>query len=167
MPYIGLLSDTHTCFDDKLKDFFKDVDEIWHAGDFASLENHDQIAAFKPLKAVHGNCDDTHIRSSAPYIQLIEYGSLKILMMHIGGYPSRYDYRALNLIEAHRPNIFICGHSHILKIVNDKKYGMLCINPGAAGNHGFHLVRTALRFKIENEKICEMEVGEWPRDNHS
>jgi putative phosphoesterase len=163
MAYIGLLSDTHTYFDDKLREFFCDVDEIWHAGDFGNIEVSDRISAFKPLKGVHGNCDGTDIRLVHPYIQLMEVEGMRVLMMHIGGYPGRYDYRALQLITAHTPDIFICGHSHILKVMNDKKFNMLTINPGAAGVQGFHNVRTALRFRIENGTISDMEVGEWEK----
>jgi hypothetical protein len=163
MAYIGLLSDTHTIFDNSLKEFLGDVDEVWHAGDFGNREVSDLISAIKPLKGVYGNCDGTDIRVIHPYIQLMDVEGMRVLMMHIGGYPGRYDYRAIQLIEAHRPDIFICGHSHILKIINDKKYNMLTINPGAAGIQGFHNVRTALRFRIERGKILEMEVGEWPK----
>lgn len=163
MAYIGILSDTHTFFDDKLREFFRDVDEIWHAGDFGNIEVSYRISAFKPLKGVYGNCDGTDIRLIHPYIQLMEVEGMKVLMMHIGGYPGRYDYRALQLITAHTPDIFICGHSHILKVMNDKKYNMLTINPGAAGVQGFHNVRTALRFRIEKGTISDMEVGEWEK----
>ncbi|MPM32521.1 hypothetical protein SDC9_79084 [bioreactor metagenome] len=121
------------------------------------------IASFKPLKGVYGNCDDSKVRLIHPYIQAIECEGMKFLMVHIGGYPGRYDYKALQLITAYTPNVFICGHSHILKIVNDKKYNMLTINPGAAGIQGFHNVRTALRFKVDNGNISDMEVGEWDR----
>lgn len=163
MSYIGLLSDTHCYFDDSLREFFKPVDEIWHAGDFGDLKTLQAIAAFKPLKGVFGNCDGTPIRQRVPYTQCFDCEGMKILMMHIGGYPGRYDYKAFELINAHRPDIFICGHSHILKVVNDKKFDMLTINPGAAGNSGFHIVRTALRFKISGGTISDMEVGEWER----
>jgi len=163
MKFIGLLSDTHCYFDDKLREFFADVDEIWHAGDFGSVETSDLIAAFKPLKGVYGNCDDSKVRLIHPYIQAIECEGMNFLMIHIGGYPGRYDYKALQLITAYTPDVFICGHSHILKIVNDKKYNMLTINPGAAGIQGFHNVRTALRFKVDNGNISDMEVGEWDR----
>lgn len=163
MAYIGLLSDTHTFFDEKLREFFKDVDEIWHAGDFGNSLLSDKISALKPLFGVYGNCDGTDVRLIHPYIQLMERESMRILMMHIGGYPGRYDYKALQLIEAHRPDIFICGHSHILKVVNDKKYNMLVINPGAAGIQGFHHVRTAIRFRIEAGSVKDMEIGEWSK----
>lgn len=163
MSYIGLISDTHSVFDDKLKRFLEPVDVIWHAGDFGNIETVDAIAAFKPLVGVHGNCDDATIRLCQPYTQIFQVQGMKIVMMHIGGYPGRYDWKAFQLIQAHRPDIFICGHSHILKVMNDKKMNLLTINPGAAGIQGFHQVRTALRFKIENGNIGEMEVGEWER----
>lgn len=163
MTYIGLLSDTHCIFDDALRKFFEPVDEIWHAGDFGNIETLDAIAGFKPLKGVYGNCDDKSVRAAVPPVQWFEVGGMKVLMMHIGGYPGRYDYKAIQLIYAHRPDIFICGHSHILKVINDRKLNMLTINPGAAGIQGFHNVRTALRFRIEEGNIKDMEVGEWPR----
>ena len=154
MAYIGLISDTHGVFDDKLKKFLEPVDEIWHAGDFGNLETADAIAAFKPLRGVYGNCDDYNVRLAHPYVQFFEFEGKRILMMHIGGYPGRYDFKAFQLIS---------GHSHILKVMNDSRYNMLTINPGAAGIQGFHTVRTALRFKIENGNITDMEVGEWDR----
>lgn len=163
MKYIGLLSDTHTYFDDKIRKFFEPVDEIWHAGDFGSLATADEIAAFKPLKGVYGNCDGYDVRSAHPYIQLMETEGFKILMMHIGGYPGRYDMKAMQLIYAHRPDIFVCGHSHILRVMNDKSLNMMVINPGAAGIYGIHKVRTALRFKLDNGKISDMEVAEWQK----
>ncbi len=161
--YIGVLSDTHGYFDDDIKAFFAPVDEIWHAGDFATLENLEEIARFKPLKAVYGNCDGKDIRARVPYTQLFECGGKRVLMMHIGGYPGRYDYKAFELLNAHLPDIFVCGHSHILRVIHDKKYNILTINPGAAGIQGFHQVRTALRFRIENGNISDMEVCEWER----
>ncbi len=163
MAYIGLISDTHCVFDDKLRRFLQPVDTIWHAGDFGNIETVDAISSFKPLTGVHGNCDDTTIRSCQPYTQIFTTEGMKILMIHIGGYPGRYDWKALQLIEAHKPDIFVCGHSHILKVINDKKRNMIAINPGAAGIQGFHTVRTALRMKIENGSIKEMEVGEWEK----
>ncbi len=161
MPLIGLLSDTHCYFDDKLRDFFAETDEVWHAGDFGNIAVSDAISAIKPLKGVYGNCDGHDVRLVHPYIQLFEMEGMKFLMTHIGGYPGRYDYRALQLIHAHRPNVFICGHSHILKVINDKTNNLICINPGAAGIQGFHKVRTAIRFRVENGALHDMEVGEW------
>ena len=161
--FIGVISDTHKYFDDNIKNFLKDVDLVLHAGDFGDLETAQEIAGFKPLKGVYGNCDGNEIRYEHPYTQVLDIEGVKILMMHIGGYPGRYDYRAMQLINAHRPNIFICGHSHILKVIFDNKFNCLTINPGAAGISGFHVVRTAIRFHIDNGEIHDMEVGEWPK----
>lgn len=163
MAYIGLISDTHCLFDEPVKEFLQPVDQIWHAGDFGNVQTMDSIAAFKPLLGVYGNCDDQTIRRCQPYTRSFTIEGMKVLMMHIGGYPYRYDYKALQLIYAHRPDIFVCGHSHILRVMNDKKFNMLVMNPGAAGIQGFHTVRTALRFKIEKGKVTDLEVGEWPR----
>ena len=163
--YIGLLSDTHGIFDEPFRQFFGPVDEIWHAGDFGSIAVADAISAFKPLKGVFGNCDGNDIRLDYPGYQLFMCENMKVLMTHIGGYPGRYDPRARALIDEFRPDIFVCGHSHILKVVNDRKRNMLVINPGAAGLQGFHIVRTALRFRIENTEIKDMEVFELPRTN--
>lgn len=161
--FIGVISDTHKYFDENVKIFLKDVDLVLHAGDFGNIETANKIADFKPLKGVYGNCDGTDIREYHPYIQVLDIEGIKILMMHIGGYPGRYDYRAMQLINAHRPDIFICGHSHILKVIYDNKFNCLTINPGAAGIEGFHVVRTAIRFHIDEGKIHDMEIGEWPK----
>ncbi len=161
--YIGVISDTHGYFGEDVKEFLKPVDEIWHAGDFATLESLEEIAKFKPLKAVYGNCDGQDIRARVPYTQLFDCEGKRVLMMHIGGFPGRYDYKAFQLLNAHMPDIFVCGHSHILRVIHDKKYNFLTINPGAAGISGFHDVRTALRFRIEDGKLSDMEVCEWPR----
>lgn len=161
--YIGLISDTHGVFDKPFMEFLEPVDEIWHAGDFGNLAVAESIAAFKPLKGVYGNCDGMDIRMDYPLFQLFMCEGMKVLMTHIGGYPGRYDPRARALIDEHRPDLFVCGHSHILKVVNDTKRNMLVINPGAEGQQGFHTVRTALRFRIENADIRDMEVFELPR----
>lgn len=161
--YIGLLSDTHGVFDEPFRQFFDPVDEIWHAGDFGSMQVAEEISSFKPLKGVYGNCDGYDIRLDYPLYRLFDCEGMKILMTHIGGYPGRYDPRARALIDEFRPDIFVCGHSHILKVVNDTKRNMLVINPGAEGQQGFHTVRTALRFRIENADIRDMEVFELPR----
>ena len=166
MIKIGLLSDTHGYWDEKYLHYFANCDEIWHVGDIGSLEVAEKLAAFKPLRAVYGNIDGQELRRIYPQTLRFQVGGAEVLMKHIGGYPGRYDYKAFELINAHLPNLFICGHSHILKVMNDKKYDMMTINPGAAGNSGFHIVRTALRFKIDAGKIVEMEVGEWDRNNN-
>lgn len=161
--YVGLLSDTHGYFDSKLREFLSPVDVVWHAGDFGTEECYSDIVTIKPVVGVYGNCDGYDIRGVCPRVQVFDAEGVKVLMMHIGGYPGRYDMHALQLIEAHRPDIFVCGHSHILKVVNDRHYNMLVLNPGAAGLQGFHLVRTALRFHIDEGRIHDMEVGEWKK----
>lgn len=162
--YIGLVSDTHGVFDDAFKEFLSPVDEIWHAGDFGGDSQFAAgIAAFKPLKGVYGNCDGQEIRFDYPAFQFFECGGMSVLMTHIGGYPGHYDLRAQALIESYRPQIFVCGHSHILKVINDPHYQMLTINPGACGLQGWQTVRTALRFRIEDGRIFDMEVFEYPR----
>ncbi len=165
MAYIGLISDTHGYFDEKVRRFLEPVDVVWHAGDFGGEATLSEIATFKPLVCVHGNCDGYDVRSFARASAFFEQDGMSVLMTHIGGYPGHYDYRALRLIEAYRPKLFVCGHSHILKVVYDKHYDMMVLNPGAAGIQGFHLVRTALRFRIEDGALKDMEVGEWERNN--
>ena len=164
MRKIGLISDTHGVFSEEFRTFLQPVDEIWHAGDFGGgLELAEEIAKFKPVKGVAGNCDNYDLRYTHPVFRFFECEGLKVLMTHVGGYPGRYDARARQLIDEYRPDIFVCGHSHILKVVRDPKRNMLVINPGAAGIQGFHLVRTALRFKIDGGRISDMEVYELDR----
>ena len=164
MKYIGLISDTHGVFDAPFKEFLAPVDEVWHAGDFGEgMQLAEQLAAFKPLVGVAGNCDNYNLRYIHPLHRFFECEGLKILMTHVGGYPGRYDARARALIDEYKPDIFVCGHSHILKVVRDTKRNMLVINPGAAGIQGFHVVRTALRFKLDDGHIHSMEVFELDR----
>lgn len=162
--FIGLISDTHGVFSQEFKDFLAPVDQVWHAGDFGGgMDLAEDIAKFKPLVGVAGNCDNYDLRYTHPIHRFFECEGMKVLMTHVGGYPGRYDVRAKDLILKYRPDIFICGHSHILKVVRDPKYNMLVINPGAAGIQGFHLVRTALRFRIDQGRIHDMEVFELDR----
>lgn len=163
MKKIGVISDTHNCFDQHLKQFLAGVDEIWHAGDFGSVEIADQIARFKPLKGVYGNIDGGATRLAYHEMNIWECEDLTIAMTHIGGYPGRYQPAAYAAIKKARPGIFIAGHSHILKIQYDKTNDLLFVNPGAAGCSGFHKVRTAVRFEIDGHDIRNMEVGEWPK----
>ena len=164
--YIGLISDTHGVFSKEFRDFFEPVDQIWHAGDFGGgMELAKEIAAFKPLLGVAGNCDNYNLRYDHPIYRFFECEGMKVLMTHVGGYPGKYDARARQLIDELKPDIFVCGHSHILKVVRDQKRDMLVINPGAAGIQGFHLVRTALRFHIEDGQIDRMEVFELDRES--
>ena len=162
--YIGLISDTHGIFSKEFRDFLAPVDQIWHAGDFGGgLELAEELAAFKPLVGVAGNCDNYNLRFIHPVHRFFECEGMKVLMTHIGGYPGRYDVRAKELISKYSPDIFVCGHSHILKVVRDPKRDMLVLNPGASGLQGFHVFRTALRFKIEQGQIHSMEIFELPK----
>ena len=162
--YIGLISDTHGIFSKEFRDFLAPVDQIWHAGDFGGgLELAEEIAAFKPLVGVAGNCDNYNLRFIHPVHRFFECEGMKVLTTHIGGYPGRYDVRAKELISKYSPDIFVCGHSHILKVVRDPKRDMLVLNPGASGLQGFHVFRTALRFKIEQGQIHSMEIFELPK----
>ena len=163
MKRIGLISDTHGTFDQPLKEFLRDVDEIWHAGDIGSPALADEITAFKPLKAVYGNIDGGVMRRMFNEVLTFRCEDVTVVMMHIGGYPRRYTPQAVKQIQALRPKIFISGHSHILKIIYDKVYDLLHINPGAAGEYGFHKIRTAVRFEIDGDKIQNMEIWEFPR----
>lgn len=163
MKKIGIISDTHGTFDQRLREFLKDVDEIWHAGDIGSLEVADAIAAFKPLRAVCGNIDGGVTRRVYPELLCFECEGVRVLMTHIGGYPRRYEPRVVEKIQTLRPKLFIAGHSHILKVMYDNVYSLLAVNPGAAGEYGFHRTRTAVRLVIDGNEMRDMEVGEWPR----
>ncbi len=163
MRRIGVISDTHGCFDAPLREFLKEVDEIWHAGDIGSLELADEIAAFKPLKAVFGNIDGGVTRRVYSDWEWFKCEEVGVLMTHIGGYPRHYAPHVVERIMGCRPKLFIAGHSHILKIIYDPIYEVLHINPGAAGRNGFHKVRTAVRFMIDGDQIRDMEIGEWPK----
>lgn len=161
MIKIGLISDTHSFLDPKVFEVFKDVDEIWHAGDIGDISVADQLNAFKPFYAVYGNIDDKTVRMDYPLNLVLQREGLKILMTHIGGYPGNYEPKARRKIEEEQPDIFICGHSHILRVAKDPKYNnMLAMNPGAAGVHGFHKVKTLLRFNLNNGKIENLEAIE-------
>jgi len=157
---IGLLSDTHSYLDDTIFDYFSACDEIWHAGDIGSWELVEQLEAFKPLRAVYGNIDGGEMRQHYPENQRFEVEGLRVLMTHIGGYPGRYNARVKQLLAEDQPGLYICGHSHILKVMPDKARGLLHINPGACGQHGFHKVRTVVRFEIDRGKVDELQVIE-------
>ena len=158
---IGLLSDTHNFLDEKVFHYFKDCDEIWHAGDFGTATISKQLQDFKPLRGVYGNIDGADIRKEFGKDLIFELEGFKIYMTHIGGYPGRYSPASLAIIKRECPQIFVCGHSHILKVITDKSnHNMIAINPGAAGKHGFQLVRTILMFDIEDTKISNMKVIE-------
>ena len=160
MKKIGLLSDTHGWLNPAVFEFFKDCDEIWHVGDIGSTDVADRLSAFKPLRAVYGNIDDQKIRLMFPKVNIFTVENVKVMMTHIGGYPGRYEPGIKELIIKEKPNIFISGHSHILKVMNDHELHLLHINPGAAGNSGFHKVITMLRFQIDGSEIKNMELYE-------
>ncbi len=164
MRRIGLLSDTHGFINERLFLFFDKVDEIWHAGDIGNVETSDKLATFKPFKAVCGNIDGHELRAVHPLHQRFKCEGVDIWMTHIGGYPGRYERFVKPDIYTNSPDIFISGHSHILKVIYDKKLDFLHINPGAAGNTGFHKACTALRFSIDGEDIRDMEIWEIPRN---
>jgi len=164
MKYIGLLSDTHGFIHPRLFVFFEKVDEIWHAGDIGTIETADKLSAFKPLKAVYGNIDGQDVRTVYPMHQRFFCEEVDVWITHIGGYPGRYERYVQPDIFRNPPGLFICGHSHILKVIYDKNLHFLHMNPGAAGYKGFHKVCTAMRFSINEKDIRDLEVWEMPRN---
>ncbi len=163
MKKIGLLSDTHSFLHPKIFEFFKECDEIWHAGDIGDLATADELSKFRKLKAVCGNIDGADVRKVYPNEILVTVEKVKVFMTHIGGYPGHYSKFLREIFERDCPNLFICGHSHILKVIFDKHYGFLHINPGAAGKFGIHQSITLVRFIIRETKIEELEVLDIPR----
>ena len=158
---IGLLSDTHDYLDPSIAAHVNSCDEIWHAGDIGTSALADQLENIKPLRAVYGNIDDRSLQQRFPEDDWFEREGFLIWMTHIGGVPPNYNPRVKKILSERIPDIFVCGHSHILRVVKDpKKNGMLYLNPGAAGNHGFHHIKTLLRFDLSNKEIKNMEVVE-------
>jgi putative phosphoesterase len=157
---IGLLSDTHGYLDERIRDYFKDCDEIWHAGDIGTVEVLETLESQKPVKAVYGNIDGQKIRLLVPEIQRFDCEGMDVMIKHIGGYPGRYDRSVREIITNDPPDIFIAGHSHILKVQNDKKNNLLHINPGAAGKTGLHKVSTVIKFIIDSGRVKDLEVFE-------
>lgn len=162
---IGLLSDTHGWLDPQIVQFFKDCDEVWHCGDIGDTGVSDELAGRFNFKAVYGNIDGGMLRRIYPEILVFDCEGVKVVMTHIGGYPGRYDPAVREVLLRERPKLFVCGHSHIVKVMHDKKLGCLHINPGAAGRYGFHQVRTAVRFNIEAGNIKDLELVEYKRMN--
>ena len=163
MKRIGIISDTHGTFPEDVRRFLAEVDEIWHAGDIGSLELAAEIANFKPLRGVHGNIDDYSMRYSYPTFQCFECEERRVLLTPIGMQGGRYIPAVAEKIRSLKPDIFVCGHSHILKIFYDQKFDLLNINPGACGLYGFHRVRTAVRFEIDGRDMRNLEVVDWKR----
>lgn len=163
MTHIGILSDTHGYLHPKIYEFFAEVDEIWHAGDIGNLKIADKLAAFKPLKAVYGNIDDTDVRMTYPLVQTFTTEQVKVMITHIAGNSQSYNDAVKQLIIINQPGILVCGHSHILKVKYHPTEKLLHINPGAAGVSGFHHVITMIRLEIDGSKIQNLEVLELPR----
>ncbi len=183
MKKIGLISDTHGFLDPRIRTLFEDVDEVWHAGDVGSMEVLKELREFKPLRVVWGNADSQEVRQAIlPQVRhvyseeevtkneedvlmegAIEFcvEGIKVLMIHIGGYPKRYAAGVREMLQRVRPQIFVAGHSHILKVIYDKEIECLHLNPGACGRYGIHTVRTALKFAIEGTEIRDMQVIEF------
>jgi len=161
MKQIGVLSDTHgKVLERGFIKFLSECDEIWHAGDIGSLNGLEQMAVIAPVRAVYGNIDSAEIRIETKRDSSWELHGLKFLMTHIGGYPPKYNRRSLPLIEVIRPDVFICGHSHILKVMRDKKRNIIHLNPGACGHKGFHQLRTFLKFDVTPDGLKDMKVVE-------
>lgn len=163
MKKILLLSDTHSYIDEKIMKYVLEADEVWHAGDIGDVRVTDSIQKVKPLRAVFGNIDGNLARVEFQEDLYFECEGLRVLMTHIAGYPGRFNTRVRDLIKLHAPKLMICGHSHILKVQFDAKYDLLFMNPGAAGIHGFHQVRTMLRFHVSEGKVQQLEVIEFPK----
>lgn len=159
MTRIGLISDTHGYFDDKVFEYFKDCDEVWHAGDFGEGVAN-SLKEWKAVKGVFGNIDDQTIRSEFPEQIVFMCEEVKVMMRHIGGSPPSYNPATRKELALHKPKLFISGHSHILKVMYDEKISCLHMNPGAAGKHGWHKVRTLIRFVIDGKEMRECEVIE-------
>lgn len=160
MKKIGLLSDTHSYLDDRILHHLRGCDEIWHAGDFGTAEVAETLETVAPLRGVYGNIDGPDVRRTQPLVQNFEVEGLRVLMTHIGGYPGHYSPAGRALVQQERPGLFISGHSHILKVMPDPRLGLLHLNPGAAGRHGFHKVRTLLRFEVAAGKVQQLQVIE-------
>lgn len=160
MIKIGIISDTHGVLLPKIIDFLAPCAEVWHAGDIGSVEVTNKIASTKSLRAVWGNIDDHKIKADFPQFQIFTIEHVNVLMTHIGGYPKKYTKEALDAIKLHQPQLFITGHSHILKVIYDQQYQLLHINPGAAGKYGFHQVITAIRLDIDGNEFKNLEILE-------
>ena len=161
MKHIGVISDTHGMMPEAgFVKFLKSCDEIWHAGDIGTIKTAGQLASFKQLRAVSGNIDGNDIRQHYPKFQVFDCEKVNVWMTHIGGSPGKYERDIINMLEGGSPDLFICGHSHILKVMYDRKHDMMYMNPGAAGQSGTHQIRTVLRFIIEETNIRDLEVIE-------
>lgn len=163
MKKIALLSDNHGYYGEEVLRIIQDGDEVWHVGDIGTLDSIENFRQSKVFRAVYGNIDDRLIKTEFPEYLVFECEEVKVLMIHIGGYPGRYSAKAKSLIEEHQPKLFISGHSHILKVMRDPKYNLLHFNPGSYGVHGFHQLRTMLTFCIDGTDIRDLKVHELGR----
>ena len=164
MKKIGIISDTHAWWDDRYAQHFADCDEVWHAGDIGSDELADKLEAIAPVfRAVCGNVDGASLRRRFKEMEIFEVEGVKVVMTHIGGYPGKYAPGIRQRLELSQPKLFVCGHSHILKVMYDKDYNLLHINPGAAGRQGFHRVSTLVRFTIDGGKPGNVEILDFPK----
>ncbi|MCU0442819.1 MAG: metallophosphatase family protein [Bacteroidia bacterium] len=164
MKKVGLISDTHGYIPKALFSFLEPCDEVWHAGDWGSLSLYQELHAFKPIRAVWGNIDGREIRAEMPEILEFTIEELKVCMLHIGGYPGKYAPGFAKVLKRYTPDLMVCGHSHILKVMKDQSLGLMHMNPGAAGIHGFHTFCTALRFNVSGKQLSELEVWELSRN---
>lgn len=160
MKRIGILSDTHGYWDERYTEHFADCDEIWHAGDIGSEEVANRLEQFRPLRAVHGNIDGGVLRKKYPEIARFRIENCNVIMKHIGGYPGRYDASVRNLLYSEKPQLFVAGHSHILKVQYDNRLCCLHINPGAAGKQGWQRVRTLIKVTIDGTSFKDLEIVE-------
>ena len=163
MTRIGVLSDTHGLLDARILEHFANVNEIWHAGDIGSTEVLQRLREFKPTRAVYGNMDSGDVRYSLSEFYRFQVENVNVLMTHIGGYPGKYNPWLIPMFKKDTPQLFVCGHSHILKIQYDNTWHMLTMNPGASGKQGWHTVQTLLRFVIDGDNIQDLEVIELER----
>ena len=157
---ILILSDTHSFLDQRTLDYAMECDEVWHAGDIGDIGVLEKLEKVKKLRIVHGNIDDHLVRSECPENLIFETGGVKVFITHIAGYPKKYTARVQSILKLERPDVVVCGHSHILKVLYDHDFGHLHINPGAVGVHGFHQVRTLIRLEINNGKPANLDVIE-------
>jgi uncharacterized protein len=161
MTRIGLISDTHSYLDPLVFDYFENCNEIWHLGDIGSESIITELQNFKPLRVVYGNIDTPYLQKTLPEVDVFELEGLKVMLIHIGAIPPRYNPKIKALLKKHTPNLFLCGHSHILRVIKDPNtVGLVYINPGAAGKHGFHHVRTLMKMELHDGKVVNLEVNE-------
>ena len=163
MKKILLISDTHSYIDDRIIHYAKNADQVWHAGDIGNIKVIDCLKEVSKVKAVYGNIDNKIIRNEYPENLRFKCEEVDVWITHIGGYPGRYSKKIKNIINDNPPDLFVCGHSHILKVINDKKLNLLHINPGAIGKQGFHKVRTMVRFEISKKEINNLEIIEFKK----